>query len=95
MDLFDRDTTRLTLVNIGLGAACVAFFVIVARAIIRDLAESAAGDATRSQRAPQSVGVTMADGGESRRPDEPAGPKTNGRRNGARVDRSHLKRTIF
>lgn len=95
MDLFDRDTLRLTLVNLGLGAACAIFFVIVARAIIRDLAERGAADATRSRHGLHAVGVTMADGGEPRPREEPTGSKTNGHRDGWRVDPSHLKRTIF
>ena len=95
MDLFDRDTTRLTLVNIGLGVACVVFLAIVARAALRDLAERAAADATRSRRSPPAVGITLADGGEPLPTAAPTGPRANGRRGGWRVDPSHFKRTIF
>lgn len=95
MDLFDRDTLRLTLVNIGLGVACGVFFVIVARAIIRDLAESAESDATRSWHAPHAVGVTMADGGEPLPPEPAVGPQPRAGREPQRFDPSHLKRTIF
>ncbi len=83
MDLFDRDTLRLTLVNIGLGAACAVFLVIVARAIVRDLAERAESDATRPAAHHRAVGVTtigvtMADGGEPQPPDGTAEPEAAG-----------------
>jgi hypothetical protein len=46
MHPFDRDTVWLSLVNIGLGVVCVVFLVLVARAIIRDLADRAEHGAT-------------------------------------------------
>jgi len=100
MNPFDRDTLRLTLVNVGLGVACSVFLVIVARAIIRDLAERAESDATRIADHQPAVGHTMADGGEPVPPNAAAGPPAAGlearvRREPRRFDPSHLKRTIF
>jgi hypothetical protein len=101
MHLFDPDTVRLTLVNIGLGVACAFFLVVVARAIIRDLAERAesgkAPPAPVGRDAPgrrrTQLGVTMADGGEPISAGPPAGadPSSAPRRPGIR----HLNRTIL
>jgi len=89
MQSFDPDTIWLSLVNIGLGVVCAVFLVIVARAIIRDLAERAESDATRTAGRRQVVGVTMADGGDPLPLDAAVHP-TDARRDRRRADPSHL-----
>jgi hypothetical protein len=90
---FDRDTVWLSLVNIGLGVVCAFFLVLVARAIIRDLAERAESNATGAAGRQCSVGFTLADGGEPLSAQPEAGSDSS--HSPRRSKLSYLKRTIL